>query len=259
MEKEKKTNRKKQYVPEEKKPLLFRMIRGTVKAVFYVPSFEGMENLPEGPYVLVGNHTQMNGPVISDLYLPGKHYTWCAGQMMDRREVPAYAYRDFWSAKPKAVRPFFRVASYLIAPLAQFVFTNANCIGVYHDQRIIRTLRETVEALQDGAGIVIFPECPEEHNNIINAFRDGFVDVAALYAKKEGKSLPFVPMYIAPSLKKVIIGKPVMYDMSADREQERERITAILMDRVTDLALSLPPHVVTPYSNVSKKLYKRSK
>jgi len=244
---------------EKKKSLVYRILRAAVKTVYRAPVFEGMENLPEGPFILVGNHTQMNGPLISELYLPGKHYTWCAAQMMHPKEVPDYAYRDFWCEKPAAVRPFFRLASYLIVPLCMVLFSNADCIGVYRDSRILKTLKETVSVLRDGAAVVIFPECAEKYNHIVCRFQDGFVDVAALYAKKEGKSLPFVPMYIAPSLKKAVFGKPVLYDAASERQQERTRITEELMDRITKLALELPPHVVTPYSNVSKKQYPMSR
>jgi len=246
-------------IDAKKKSVLYLLIRAAVSAFYPMPVFEGTENLPEGPFILVGNHTQMNGPLISELYLPGKHYTWCAGQMMHPKEIPDYAYQDFWCEKPKAVKPMYRLASYLIVPLCMVLFTNADCIGVYRDQRIITTMKDTVAALKEGASVVIFPECAQKHNHIVYRFQEGFVDVAALYAKKEGKPLPFVPMYIAPSLKKTVFGEPVLYDPKADRASERTRITEELMDRVTELALALPPHVVTPYSNISRKLYPMSK
>ena len=36
-------------------------------------------------------------------FLPGERSVWCAEEMMTFREVPDYAYRDFWSQKPVAV------------------------------------------------------------------------------------------------------------------------------------------------------------
>ena len=88
---------------EHKKPApwLYPPIKALVKLV--TPKFqaEGLENLPQEPCLVVGNHSQIYGPVACELYFPGKRYTWCAGQMMNLREVPGYAYQDFWSKKSR--------------------------------------------------------------------------------------------------------------------------------------------------------------
>lgn len=141
---------------ERKISPLYRLIKAAVRAVYPKIKVVGEENLPPEPVVYVGNHSQMNGPIACELYTPGEHYIWCAGEMMDKKEVPAYAYQDFWSEKPKAVRWFYKLLSYIIAPLSQLVFTNANTIGVYHDAKIITTFKKTVTALQEGASVVIF-------------------------------------------------------------------------------------------------------
>ena len=83
---------------------LYRLIRALVWLFSPKMKVEGAENIPPEPVLIVGNHTQMNGPIACELYSPVKRYTWCAGEMMELKEVPAYAYRDFWSQKPKGIR-----------------------------------------------------------------------------------------------------------------------------------------------------------
>lgn len=239
----------------EKSAPLYRVIKWLVK-VFY-PKIEvvGVENLPQEPAVIVGNHTQMNGPIACELYFPGNRYTWCAGQMMHLKDVPAYAYQDFWSGKPKFTRPFYKLLSYLIAPLSVCVFNNAQTIGVYHDARILSTFKNTVKRLEEEASVVIFPENGEPYNHIITRFQDKFIDVAKLYYKKTGKELSFVPMYIAPKLKKMYLGKPIRFCAANPMDEERRRICDSLMTGITDIALSLPRHTVVPYRNIPKKDY----
>lgn len=224
--------------------------------LFY-PKMEvvGRENLPDGPVVIVGNHTQMNGPIACELYFPGNRYTWCAGQMMKLREVPQYAYRDFWSQKPKYMRPLYKVLSYIIAPISVFLFNNANTIAVYRDNRVVTTFRTTVSKLCEGAQIVIFPEHDVRHNNIIYEFQDKFIDVARLYHKRTGEELSFVPLYIAPKLKKMYLGKPIRFSSEAPIDEERRRICEYLMEQITDIACGLPRHTVIPYRNIPKKYY----
>lgn len=239
----------------QKTTLLYKIVWRTVKTFYPKIQVVGQENLPEEPVIIVGNHCQMNGPIVSELYLPGDLYIWCAGEMMKIKEVPAYAFRDFWSQKPKWTHPFYKLLSYLIAPLAVCVFNNARTIGVYHDARILSTFKNTVKRLQEGANMVIFPEHDVKHNNIIYDFQDKFIDVARLYFKKTGKALSFVPMYIAPKLKKVYLGEPIRFRPEAPMDAERSRIRNALMEAITRTARSLPEHTVIPYRNIPRRDY----
>ena len=234
---------------------VYKLIKWLVRVFYPKMGVVGLENLPEGEAIVVGNHTKMNGPIACELYLPGEHYTWCAGQMMERKEVPDYAYQDFWSKKPRYSRWFYKILSHVIAPLSVCVFNNANTIGVYHDARILSTFKKTVAKLQEGARIVIFPEHNVPHNHIVCQFQDKFVDVARLYYKRTGKVVSFVPMYLAPALKTMYFGEPVSYCPENPIEEERTRICGCLMERITAMARSLPRHRVVPYKNVPKRAY----
>lgn len=212
-------------------------------------SLVGTENLPDEPVILVANHAQMNGPIASELYAPGEHYTWCAAQMMHLKEVPKYAFQDFWSKKPRYSLWFYKILSYLIAPLSVCVFNNANTIGVYHDIRLMNTFKSTLQRLQEGANVVIFPEHDQPHNHIVYDFQRNFVDVAKLYYKRTGREVCFVPVYIAPARKQMHIGQPIRFCPDTPIDQERERICSHLMEQITTLAVSLPEHTVVPYRN----------
>ena len=240
---------------QKKTSLLYRLIFALVLWIYPRTGAEGTEHLPGGAFIAVGNHAQIHGPLMCELHFPVPRYTWCAGEMMHLREVPAYAYRDFWSQKPRWQRPFFKLASYLIAPLAVCLFNNANCIGVYHDSRILSTFKETVRVLESGAGVVIFPEHDVPDNDILCEFQDRFVDVAKMYYRRTGQELPFVPMYVAPSLGKLYFGPPVTFRHDAPIEAERRRIAGAMSESITALARSLPRHTVVPYRNIPKRDY----
>ena len=174
---------------------------------------------------------------------------------MHLKAVPEYAFRDFWSQKPKWTHPFYKLLSYVIAPLSVCVFNNARTIGVYHDTRIISTFKNTVKKLQEGKSVVIFPEHDVKHNHIIYDFQDKFIDIAKLYYKKTGKELSFVPMYIAPKLKKIFLGKPIPFRATEPMDAERSRICNYLMAEITAIAEAQPEHTVVPYRNIPKKAY----
>ena len=234
----------------------YRIVRRLVQIVS--PKLTLTGTLPDGPSVLVANHTQMYGPIGCELYLPGDRAIWCAGQMMKLREVPGYAFEDFWSLKPRWTRPFYRLLSYLIAPLSVLIFNHAHTIPVYRDNRVLTTFRMSVEKLSQGGRVVIFPEKNEPYNNILYEFQDRFIDLGRLYCKKTGQPLSFVPMYIAPKLKRIVVGEPVRYDPSAPPAEERERVCRALMERITALAAAQPLHTVVLYRNIRKRDYPKN-
>ena len=233
----------------------YRIIRWFVWLFYPKTAVEGLHNLPDTPCIIVSNHAQMNGPIACELYFPGHRAIWCAGQMMHLKDVPAYAYQDFWSAKPKYIRWFYKLLSYLIAPISVCVFNNAHTIAVHRDTRLIHTFRQTVTALSEGANVVIFPECATPYNNIVNTFQDRFIDVAKLYYKRTGKAISFIPMYIAPKLHTMYLGSPIWFNPDTPIEEERLKLCQYLMAQISQIAADLPNHTVVPYSNVSKKSY----
>lgn len=237
------------------KKLVYNIFYFFVKLFYPKTEFVGQENLPDGPCIVASNHCQMHGPIANMLYYPRPKRIWCIGEMMHMKEVPDYAFRDFWSLKPKSVRWFFRILSYIIAPFAVCIFQSADTIGVYHDRRIARTFKDSVDALKEGRDVVIFVESHVPHNNIVYEFQKGFVDVARLCHKATGEEISFVPMYVCPAFKKVYIGKPVRYDSTRPAHDERVRISGYLMDEVTAMGRSLPRHTVVPFENVAKDKY----
>lgn len=240
---------------DKKTTWIYRVLRRLIWLFSPKYKIEGIENLPDGACVIAGNHSHMYGPIAGELYTPGKHYVWCAGEMMHREEVAAYAYRDFWSGKSGWIRWFYRILSHLVVPLALCLFNNAHTIAVYHDTRLISTFRESIEKLREGNRIVIFPEHYDEHNNIVHDFQDKFIDLARFYYKKTGEELSFVPMYLAPMLKTIYYGEAIRFRADADIKTERRRICDALMDAITAIAVSLPEHTVIPYPNVSSRYY----
>ncbi len=244
---------------KKNKSIVFVVVRAIVKFFYPKMTLANAELIPESDAVIVGNHCLMNGPISAELYLPENCYTWCAGQMMNLRDVPEYAFNDFWSQKPAFLKPFYKLLSYIIAPLSVSIFNSARTVGVYHDMRILSTFKNSVRMMKEGKNMVIFPEKAEVNNNIVYKFQDRFVDVAKLYYKNSGKTAVFVPMYIAPKLRKIYIGKGIEFNPDNDIAVERERICGYLSDEITNMARELPEHTVVPYMNLPKKSFLSNK
>lgn len=244
---------------EKKTSLIYKILRFLIWLFFQKTRIHGAEKLPDEPCIIVGNHAQMNGPLVAELHLPGRKEIWCAGQMMKRDEVAAYAFADFWSFKPKWTLPFYRLLSHLIVPLSVCLFNNAHTVPVYHDARLRTTLRESLDFLDRGENLVIFPEHNVPYNHIVYDFQDRFIDLARMVYRRTGKALCFVPLYVAPALKLAQFGEPLRFDPAAPLDAERARLKQGLMDGITALAENLPRHRVVPYRNIPKREYPYNK
>lgn len=243
----------------KKKNIVYRFLANIVKLFYGKKEFIGVENLPDAPSLIIGNHAQIHGPLACELYFPAKKKIWCIGNMMNLKEVPSYAYEDFWSMKPKWIRWLFKIISYLIAPICAFALKNADTIGVYKDARLIHTYRESMDYLNEGNHVIIFPENRDDYNEIINEFQDKYIDLARLYYNKYKVALAFVPMYNAARIKKIIIGKPIYYNPNINIEEQRKIINDYLKNQITIIAKEQPKHKVVPYVNVSKNKEKYNK
>lgn len=238
---------------------LYKVLKSLVRIFYKERTFLGLENLPNEPAIIVGNHAQIHGPITCECYYPRHKKIWTISQMMNKHEVPNYAYHDFWSNKPKWSKWFYKSTSYIIAPLSEYLLTHAETLPVYKDARIIHTFKMTINQLNEGNDIIIFPEYKMKYNHILNDFQENFVDIAKLYYKKYGKKLSFVPMYNAKNLNTVVFGKPIIYDPNIPIAKERKLICKYLKEEITNIALALAPHKVIPYENVKKKYYCMSK
>lgn len=238
---------------------LFKLLKKILKLFYKKRSVIGKENIPDDASLIIGNHAQLHGPITAELYFPAPASVWCIGEMMSMREAPNYAYKDFFAYKPKFLRPIFKAISYIIAPMFVYLCGNAKTIAVYKDARLISTIRKTIERLNSGEHVILFPECHSEYNEIINEFQDKFVDVAKFYYRKYGKELSFVPMYNAPHLQAMAFGKPIKYDSTLPVEEQREKICNYIKREITSIAKSLPYHTVVPYANIPKRKYPKSK
>lgn len=247
------------YIDTKKKPGFYKFLRFSISLFFKKREFIGTENIPKEASIIVGNHSQLYGPLTSEMYFPTKKYTWCISNVMEKEAAQKYIYTDFWSKKSIITRPFFKLLSYIVVPLSVYIFNRADTIPVYKDARILKTYKITMEALEEEANVVIFPESCVEYNDIINEFQDKFIDVARLYYKKTGKELSFVPMYNAVRLKKVVFGKPIKYNPNIEMDIQREMICKYLKEDITRLARELPRHKVVPYANIKRRKQHYSK
>lgn len=242
----------KEYAKFPRLKLLFKFIRFFLIKGYKRPKIEYEVELDNSrPIVFIGNHCQIHGPLMGHFGFLEDARIWCTNEVLYWKSCPEYAFDMFLGGyqKPKNKQWLYRILSYLMTPLLLLAFRGADVIPVYRDARLVTTYNKSAETINDGKNIIIYPECPEPLNDFINKFNPGFVDIARFMKLKAKKEIVFVPIYLAPELKTIKVGKPIEYDYSRNVKEQREELLEKLQNEVTRLGESLPEHKVVYFIN----------
>ena len=117
---------------------------------------------------------------------------------------------------------------YLMALLLPPILGSVPGVPVYHDNRVIRTFRKSLEYVAQGEHLVIFSEQPAGHGSSEMELNRGFLQVAPLICKRTGKALKFYPVHVDRAARRITVSKPVPYDPALPLKEQEEGIMQAL-------------------------------
>ena len=194
----------------------------------------------EGPVIFVANHYEIYGPIIAVLRMPASFRPWVINEMIDDQKIEDQMVGGIDKIRflPKGVK---KRLPKVIKRLIKYIITAMEPIPVYKGnlREVITTINLTVEAMQSGDNIMLFPEKPDVAYNSeggVDKFYSGFVEIGAGYYKKTGKSTTFYPVYISKKKKKLFIGDGIKYNACVPKTDEKRRIANLLHERMQNMA-----------------------
>ncbi len=216
-------------------PLFIRALMAVVRP-FFRHELKGLENIhpdENNPIVFLCNHGEVYGPVAGMLFCPVPVRPWTISDITaDPMEVAQFSYRHTFSYITWLGRlrwPVARVAGYI----SVWCMRCLECVPVYRNKprELMTTFRKSVEAMQAGDNLLIFPENPDadpedrgyEHGRPGELFR-GFPMLAQVYYSRTGKRCRFVPMLAHNGMRTITVGTEIVYDPDAQNIEERDRI-----------------------------------
>ena len=186
---------------------------------------------PENPLVFIGNHAEIYGPIASALCFPVPVRFWVVSKMMyNKQDVRAYLYENTFSKKtylPVFVR---KLLAWYLGWLSVNVMNALRAIPVYRDSpmKLRQTIRESVDALEHGENLMIFPEHPDGKyvKGGIGELSPGFVMLAEAWWKKSGKKLRIMPVFANREKRTFTFGEEIRYEPENGYAAEQDRILA---------------------------------
>ena len=194
------------------------------------------------PTVFLCNHGEFYGPVVGVLYIPVPIRAWTISDIMiDKDETAAYVYRFTISQQKWIPKKLQMPIARLVGRLSVMVMNQLETIPVYRNKltQLKTTFRLSVEAMEAGDNLLIFPENPDadpehpgyEHEGLGELFA-GFVMLAQVYYAKTGKRCRFQPMFAHKGMRTLTFCEPTLYDPDNDAMAERDRIVAYAKEQM---------------------------
>ena len=199
----------------------------------------------QNPLVFLCNHGEFYGPMACKIYIPVPIRAWAISSMMnDKKAVARYIYENTTSRQEKMPEIEKRFLARLAAWLSVNVMGQLECIPVYRDspQKLRETFRMTMEAMEAGDNILIFPENPEQKypREGIGELSPGFVMLADIYWKRKKKRLRMLPMYADKKRRAVSFGEIIEFNPENNLKDEQERIVQETLRQIRSLAGEKP-------------------
>ena len=217
--------RNKQYKVKHPKQPVWRVFAAFLRTVFKRPEIINLAGDLPTKALYVANHSAMAGPVVYNLYFPTPHAPWGAYPMLEGYKSRFKYLRDVYFVQKRGMNKAF--ASFLATFEACFsiwIYKGMHVIPSYPDGRLLKTLRISLNHLENNRAVMVFPEHSETgYHEQLTGFSAGFVVLAERYRKLYGEDIPIYPIYYHKALNKMVVGKPRVLEefraLNLDRNQ----------------------------------------
>ena len=181
--------------------------------------------------VFVGNHAGAFGPIDMCVKFPLRDqcFTWMNADVLDPKLVPAYVRQDYWWKPGCKLEPLYNVTlPYMAAAVLPPILRLAPTVPVYHDMRVMTTMRQSLRHLKEGHHLVIFPEQPSGYQSHHDWINTGFLQIAPMYYKATGKILKFYPVHLDYHKHTFKVAKPIAFDPERTLEEQTPELVEVL-------------------------------
>lgn len=234
-------------VKPHRQPFFINAVKACLRP-FFRHTLQGTENIVEdvnNPLVFLCNHGEIYGPVAAVLNIPVPIRPWTISEItVDKDEMAEYVYKYTIKRQRWLPECLKMPIAKLIGPISVWAMGCLESIPVFRNKPrdLMNTFRMSVEALQAGDNLLIFPENPNavaqdhgyERQGIGELF-SGFEMLAPIYYNKTGKCLRFVPAFAHQKMRTLTFAPIITFDPNNEPNAERERIVTYLQDTMREM------------------------
>lgn len=222
--------------PKKQRKVWFKVLKQIMRIRYKRPAFVYLGEKFQPGSIILSNHEGTDAPMSLEIYNPTATRMWGAHEMNSGLKKMYKYQTEVYYHEKKHWSLFWARAFCLIAtPLTNLFYKGLNLISTYRDARLKKTLRESMDAINEGMCIVIYPE--DSTNGYLaelEGFHAGFVLLCETL-RKRNIDVPVYVTYFRKEDKAYIIDKPVMYSELYKKYESKEEISKVLKDRCNEL------------------------
>ena len=222
--------------PNQKRKWWFRLLKKMMKGRYKQPTFIYLGEEFGNGGVILSNHEGTDAPMSLEIYCDKPLRMWGAHEM-NSGLISMYKYqtRVYYHEKKHWNLHLARLFCLIASPLTNLFYKGLNLISTYRDSRFLKTIRESVKAIENGDNIVIFPEVSDKgYLSELEGFHEGFaVFCEACY--RRGIDLPIYVTYFKKNEREYVVDKPVKYSQLKAESLTRSQIAERLLNRCNEL------------------------
>ena len=248
-------------LPTGKQPIFKFFSKILFKPIFGAKTESAIENLPDKA-IVVSIHAAKNGPMAISMSYPKYAAMWGHHDMLGTyKERFLYLRNVLYIQKMHKNKFIATIKALYEAVFSIYIYKGIKVIGTYTDMRLLSTIRSSIEVLDAGASVVIFPEDSSEgyFDEVRSAF-SGFVILSMLYYKQTGEDVPVIPAYISTKKKRLVIGAPRYVHEMELSGMTKENIADKIKDDINSLyrtyiITDTKPKATIPDAPIRKREY----
>lgn len=214
----------------------FRVFKRIIKFRYPKTTFVYLGEPVTNGSIILSNHEGTDAPMSLEFYAQFPVRFWGAnemnqglGKLYKYQSEVYYHQKKHWSLF--GAKAFCLIAS----PLTYLFYRGLKVISIWHNAELIKTINESVLAMQAGENIVIFPEKSSNgYQEELEGFYAGFVVLAEMMARK-GKDVDVFVSYFVKKKKLYVVGKPYKYSQLKEQFDDRQQIADYLLQQCNQL------------------------
>ena len=191
--------------------------------------------------VFLCNHGELFAPIACQVSFPVPFHPWTVSLMMESvDEVADHIYRNTFCRQKWLLPPLRMPLSRLIGWFSVRVMRENESIPVYRESpvKLMKTVRLSIEALEAGDHLLIFPEDPSKKYALdgVGTLTPGFVMLAEAYWKRCHQKMRMIPVYADRKRRTISFGRDVFYEPENGFHEEQTRIVTEVTEEMLRLA-----------------------
>lgn len=227
---------KKQKKYNNKRKWWFKGLKCIMRPFYKKPAFIYLGEKVSHGGVILSNHEGTYAPMAWEIFSKLPIRMWGAHEM-NSGLIKLYKYqtRIYYHEKKHWNLHLARLFCLIASPLTNLFYKGLNLISTYHDARLRHTFSESIETIQHGDNIVIYPEVSDKgYLAELEGFHAGFVSFAKICQAK-GFDLPVFVSYYRKNDRVYIIDKPIMFSELTSDNPSKQEIAKRLCERCNEL------------------------